>query len=202
MPNAMPDEEPRSCSFCTRYAEHDCRRCGRAYCDSHGRELCDACLVPMGALPSPSIYRGSLIALAIAAVAGLVVLIHPLSLPGEHRLAKAVAQNPAALQPGPGQNGRTGASSVPTPLPASAVSPTPPALRSYTVVLNDTLGAIAQSFGTTVPAIQAANPGVNPSNLKAGQELLIPPPEATPSPTASPSQTPAPSPSPTPTPAQ
>ena len=178
----MSDDDPQSCSFCTRDAATVCTRCGRPYCPAHGRELCAGCLDPAGALPSPSLYRGSLAAIGIAAVAGVLVLLHPLSLPGEHRLAQAVSQNPAAVQGGSVQAGRSGGPGVPTPLPADAFSPTPAVLRSYTVVLNDTLSAIALSFDTTVAAIQAAHPGVNQGNLKAGQELLIPPPDGTPRP--------------------
>ncbi len=198
----MQDDEPQACAFCTRYADHACSRCGRAYCDAHGDDLCQLCLDPAGSLPSGRFFRGSMVALAITAVAGLLILFISPSLPGERRLAKAVAQNPANVSPAnrtsgqPAQRSGTGRSVVPTPLPAA--SPTAPSLRSYTVVLNDTLSGIAESFGTTVAAIQAANPGVGPANLKPGQELLIPPPEGTPQASASP--TPASSLSPTPTP--
>lgn len=190
---AMQDDEPQACAFCTRYADHSCTRCGRAYCDAHGNELCQACLEPAGALPSRGLFRGSLVALGITAVAGVFILFVSPTLPGERRLAKAAAQNPANISNvQPGQRTSSGQSSVPTPLPA--VSPTPPALRSYTVVLGDTLSAIAESFVTTVAAIQAANPGVNQTNLKAGQELLIPPPEGTPQAQASPTPSPTPAP--------
>jgi len=200
MPIAMSDDEPRSCSFCNRFADDSCRRCGRAYCKAHGRELCEVCLSPSSALPSPAAYKGSLMTLAIAVVAGLLVLIHPLSLPGEHRLAKGSGQNPALLQPGTAPGNRASGSVVPTPLPGVAPNSTSPALRSYTVVLNDTLTGIAQNFGTTVVAIQAANPGVNESNLKAGQELLIPPSEVPARPLGSPSPAAALSATPTSTP--
>ena len=45
---------------------------------------------------------------------------------------------------------------------------------SYVVQLGDTLYDIALSFGVTVDALQAANPGVNPSALTIGQALVIP----------------------------
>src|SRR5258708_2760584 len=45
---------------------------------------------------------------------------------------------------------------------------------SYVVRLGDTLYDIALSFGITVDALQAANPGVNPSALTVGQPLTIP----------------------------
>jgi LysM repeat protein len=194
----MADTEPRLCSFCDQDAKHTCGRCGRAYCDAHGRDLCRDCRAPDSALPTTAAFRGSLIALGVAAAIGLWALIAPPTLPGEHRLAKSGAQNPAAVQPVKGTG--SGRSAVPTPNSAAAASPTPPPVRSYTVQLNDTLSGIADSFGTTVAAIQAANPGVAQVNLKAGQELLIPSsgtPQPSATPTAAPSATAGPTASPT-----
>ncbi|MDP2857283.1 MAG: LysM peptidoglycan-binding domain-containing protein [Bacillota bacterium] len=44
----------------------------------------------------------------------------------------------------------------------------------YTIRAGDTFFLLAQRFGTTVAAIQAANPGVNPNNLQIGQIICIP----------------------------
>jgi LysM repeat protein len=44
----------------------------------------------------------------------------------------------------------------------------------YVVVKGDSLWKIAKKNGVTVKAIEAANPGVNPSKLKVGQKLSIP----------------------------
>lgn len=44
----------------------------------------------------------------------------------------------------------------------------------YTVQPGDTFYSLAQRFGTTVAAIERANPGVNPSNLQVGQSICIP----------------------------
>jgi LysM repeat protein len=190
----MPDIETPKCNFCDNDATHTCGRCGKPYCDADGRDLCRSCLAPDSALPSEKLFKGSLVALVIAGIVGLWLLVAPPTLPGEHRLAHSSAQNPNLLQPANGNRaGRSGV--VPTPKP-SDVSSTES--RSYTVQLNDTLSGIADSFGSSVAAIQAANPGVTPSTLKAGQQLVIPPPGATPSPTPSP--TPAPTPSLTATP--
>ncbi|MHB8574186.1 MAG: LysM peptidoglycan-binding domain-containing protein [Dehalococcoidia bacterium] len=195
----MADDEPRSCSFCDQYATHVCARCGKAYCDAHGGDLCQSCRAPASALPSERAFRGSIAVLAIGGVVGLLLLFWTPTLPGEHRLATTSAQNPGAVKPGSRQTG-SGRSAVPTPLPTAFVSPTPATARSYTVVGGDTLIGIANSFDTTVPAIQAANPGVTALNLKAGQELLIPPPGATPGPPSrtTPSATPSPTPTTTP----
>lgn len=44
----------------------------------------------------------------------------------------------------------------------------------YTIKAGDTYWQLAQRFGTTVEAIQMANPGVNPNNLQIGQVICIP----------------------------
>src|SRR5690554_3399670 len=44
----------------------------------------------------------------------------------------------------------------------------------YTIRAGDTFFTLAQRFGTTVQAIQQANPGVNPNNLQIGQQICIP----------------------------
>jgi LysM repeat protein len=44
----------------------------------------------------------------------------------------------------------------------------------YTIKQGDTLYAIAKSLNTTVAAIEAANPGIQPSNLQIGASIKIP----------------------------
>lgn len=192
----MEDSEPRLCRYCERDATHTCPRCGSAYCDAHGGELCQACMAPESALPSGTVFRGSLVVLVVAALVAIWLLVKPPTLPGEHRLAQAQGQNPGSVQPARGGPGAS-SSAVPTPLPTATASPTPAVARSYTVQFGDTLNGIASSFDSTVAEIEAANPGVTPANLKAGQELIIPPPGGFPTPSPTPSPTPTPSPSPT-----
>jgi tetratricopeptide (TPR) repeat protein len=48
-------------------------------------------------------------------------------------------------------------------------------LRSHTVTAGETMAAIARKAGVSLPALQAANPGVNPKKLRAGQTLNLPP---------------------------
>ncbi len=70
---------------------------------------------------------------------------------------------------------------VPTPTPQPTVAPTPvptvapaPQPQTYTVVEGDTLALIAQRFGTTVEALQAANGIEDPDEIVIGQVLVIP----------------------------
>ena len=44
----------------------------------------------------------------------------------------------------------------------------------YIVEKGQTLSLIAEGFGTTVPKILAANPGLKPNMLRVGQKLIIP----------------------------
>lgn len=50
----------------------------------------------------------------------------------------------------------------------------PPGTFAYTVRAGDTYFSLATRFNTTVEAIAAANPGVDPNNLQIGQRLCIP----------------------------
>jgi len=55
------------------------------------------------------------------------------------------------------------------------VAPVPEvAGTEYVVVKGDSFSKIAKKFGVSVKAIQAANPGVEPTKLKVGQKLSIP----------------------------
>ncbi|HEY0095906.1 MAG TPA: LysM peptidoglycan-binding domain-containing protein, partial [Archangium sp.] len=57
--------------------------------------------------------------------------------------------------------------------PAPAPAPSKPG-QSYTVKSGDTLGAIAQRFGTSVGALASANGISNPNHISVGQRLTIP----------------------------
>ncbi len=59
--------------------------------------------------------------------------------------------------------------------PAPAPSPCPPENSVMHVVQRgDTYWKLAKRYNTTVEAIEAANPGVNPLNLQIGQTICIP----------------------------
>jgi len=62
---------------------------------------------------------------------------------------------------------------APTPVPTPVATPLP-AQTTYVVQGGDTLAAIADQFGTTVAALQAANGIEDPNEIVIGQVLVIP----------------------------
>jgi LysM repeat protein len=66
------------------------------------------------------------------------------------------------------------ATPTPAPTPPPTPAPTPVPQQTYVVAPGDTLASIAQQFGTTVAAIQAANGIANPNEILIGQVLVIP----------------------------
>lgn len=68
---------------------------------------------------------------------------------------------------------------VPAPAPGPGACP---GGFLYTIRAGDTFFALASRFGVTVQALTSANPGVNPNNLRVGQQICIPAPAPTPSP--------------------
>lgn len=71
---------------------------------------------------------------------------------------------------------------TPPPLSQPVVvetTPLPPAAASeYTILKGDTLSKIATEHHTTVKALQAANPAVDPAKLQIGKKIVIPAPSA------------------------
>lgn len=62
-------------------------------------------------------------------------------------------------------------------IPGSVVPPPPTCpvgTFSYTIKSGDTLYQLAITYNTTVEAIMAVNPGINPNNLQIGQVICIP----------------------------
>ncbi|HAN86723.1 MAG: LysM domain-containing protein [Bacillota bacterium] len=66
---------------------------------------------------------------------------------------------------------------VPTPVPPPTVCP---GGIFYTIRAGDTIYLIAQRYGTTVQAILAANPGLDPVRLQVGQVICVPLPVVAP----------------------
>ncbi len=69
-------------------------------------------------------------------------------------------------------------------IPVRAREPRCPGGFFYTVVIGDTLYSIARRNNIPVPALIAANPGINPQALRIGQQICVPapPPEEQPCP--------------------
>ncbi len=63
---------------------------------------------------------------------------------------------------------------LPVPTPVEG-----PPTREYIVVQHDTFSSIGKKFNVSSRAIARANPGVDPTRMKVGQKLQIPPPPAT-----------------------
>jgi LysM repeat protein len=50
---------------------------------------------------------------------------------------------------------------------------TTPGAEYYTVQSGDTLGSIAQKYGTTVDELAMLNPGIDPAALRIGQRIRV-----------------------------
>lgn len=62
--------------------------------------------------------------------------------------------------------------------PVTEPAVTPPAatgMTEYTIVKGDTFYSIGKKFGVGFKAIEAANPGVDPTKLQPGQKIKVPP---------------------------
>lgn len=57
--------------------------------------------------------------------------------------------------------------------------PPVPVVSEYVVKSGDSFYSIAKQYGTTIKAIEAANPGVDSRRLKIGQKLVLPAPDST-----------------------
>ena len=79
----------------------------------------------------------------------------------------------ASASPSPSPSPTASPTAAPTSTPAPTPAP-PPVQQTYTVVEGDTLALIAERFGTTVEALQAANGIEDPDEIIIGQVLVIP----------------------------
>lgn len=58
---------------------------------------------------------------------------------------------------------------------ASAGPSVPTGGKTYTVKKDDTMWALSQKFGVTLEALMKANPTVDPTKMRIGSVLIIPP---------------------------
>jgi len=185
-----------TCYVCGKEATRRCPRCGKPYCEEHGDELCAACQDPASAIPSGTVFRGSLLALLVASILALWFLIQPPGLPGGESGGEAVlplptvTPSPRATTPAPASPTATPsatptatatatatASPTPqvTPSPTPTATPQPPPFTEYLVQQGDTLSSIAQRFGTTADELVRIN-GLASQDviIDVGQKLLVP----------------------------
>ena len=193
-----------TCYVCGKEATRRCPRCAKPYCEEHGGELCASCQDPASAIPSGTVFRGSLLALLVASILALWLLIQPPGLPGDESAGEAVlppptsTPSPSATTPARASPMATpsatatqtatatataAASGTPpgTPSPMPTPTPQPSPFSEYLVQAGDTLSSIAQRFGTTVDEIVRIN-GLASQEviIDVGQKLLVP---TTPAPT-------------------
>lgn len=148
---------------------------------------------PERATPSAWAYRGSIAALVLGSFLALFLVLRPPESKSQAELVRPAAPTaeptatpaptptpqrstptPAPATPDPTPQA---ADPTPTPTPTPAATPTPtptPAAFDYEIVSGDTLSDIAESFGTSVEAILALNPGLDPNTLQIGQIILVP----------------------------
>lgn len=174
------------CYACGRETQWQCRRCGKYYCEQHGTgPFCAACLEPASLLPSPAVFRGTLLALLVGSVIAFWLLLRPPGLPEENDNPLAAFQTPTpspVATPTPPATPTPSPTPEETPTPSPTATPTPetptpsptPAPTIYVVAAGDTLFGIAARFGVSAAALQAVNGITEPTNLNIGQQLIIP----------------------------
>lgn len=172
-----------NCHYCNRPAEAECPTCGRLYCAEHGDDVCLRCMSPETATPSALVYRGSVLTLVIASLVALFLVLRPPEKETDNGVVRTVPSSTAAVSatatPTPPvtrtATAATTAAASPSPAgsPTAAATPTP-GTRSYIIRSGDTLSSIAVENDTTVDAIVALNPGLDPDTLDVGAEILLP----------------------------
>jgi LysM repeat protein len=117
--------------------------------------------------------RPSLVLLLVGALALLGAACSDKSKPGEPSVSTLI-EAPTGI------SATIAATPLTTPAVTATITPSPAAAQSsppggtYTIKAGDTLPAIAARVGSTVAAILAANPGLNPNRLRIGQQINLP----------------------------
>lgn len=102
----------------------------------------------------------------------------PLPAPSPTTPIPLTSSPPESAVPQPGRNARATTAPPSSPRTPQAAPETPrpqPALRTHRVASGENFNRIAQRYGIKPAALQAANPRVDPRNLKPGQVLVLPP---------------------------
>lgn len=90
----------------------------------------------------------------------------PVPTPDQMAGTPAASDASAAGQPATGQTAQ--------PAPSEPAAAQPQTARTHTIRSGDTLDGISKRYGTTVSALQKANPGLNPRRLIPGKTIRIP----------------------------
>lgn len=196
----MPEQ--MTCFACEQEPTQQCPRCGRPYCDEHGEDVCDACLEPASALPSFTLYRGSLLALLIGTFLAVWLILQP---PGESADSAVAPQvvtptEPAVVQTTPtapagvGSTGSTPGTTTgtpavqgtpeasPTQAPGAGGTQTPATgggTTTYTVATGDSLFGICSNLSSLDPVecidqVLEINSISDPEAIAVGETLTIP----------------------------
>lgn len=115
-----------------------------------------------GGAAGPGRLLGPTVLLAAATLAVLAVRLAR----GDNGADRAVSPPPATSTAGLAAGSGRGQPAPPPPPRAPA--------RTYAIRSGDTLGAVAERYGTTVEALLAANPGIEPSALRVGRRIRLP----------------------------
>ncbi len=144
---------------------------------------------PERAAPSAWAYRGSIAALVVGSFLALFLVLRPPASDSQaaplRSAASAATETPVATPAATSTPRPTPARTTPVPdaavTPVTETEPTPeptlpptPSAYEYEIVAGDTLSDIAYSFDTSVAAILALNPGLDPTALQIGQIILVP----------------------------
>ena len=135
-----------TCYVCGKEATRRCPRCAKPYCEEHGDEMCAACQDPASAIPSGTVFRGSLLALLVASILALWLLIQPPGLPGGESGGEA-ALPPPATTPSP----RAATPARASPTATSSATPTQTATATATVTATPTATAAASATAEVTP---------------------------------------------------
>lgn len=194
------------CYACGGQAAGQCGSCGQPFCTEHGSldpgPFCQECLGPQYAVPSGSVYKGSLVALLVAAGLAVWLLAFPPRLPQETGATETLPsqaeetfardRTPPLLGPDASPTPSPAVTPTPTPTetPAPAPSPTPqpppppptPALLEYVVQEGDTLLAIAErhlppgkglwDFAQEIAAVNGLD--FNSPDIRPGDRIRVP----------------------------
>ena len=149
-------------------------------------------LVPQGAFPDKGKAQIRITVFAILAIH--VVLLGVLLIAGCNKKTEPdLTQNNTGLPPIPPVDTNWIAAPPPVPTTQEVVTPTPPrtfplqpplaepsvatSLTEHTISKGESFYTLGKKYGVGFKAIADANPGINPTRLKIGDKVKIPPPK-------------------------